>query len=378
MESDKMYFKGKARLDRRTKDLVKRLRSGDIAIICHDDIDEVAAKSLIEIHPQAIINAKPSITGRYTTKGVYKILKDGITVIDQVEEEIFDLVKEGTVIEIQDDQVIMNGQIITRGQVLTVQDVEEKLQEARENLKLELDSFVENTLEYARREKDILLGYIELPELRTPIENRQVLMVVRGKNYKEDFKTIRGYMEEERPVLIGVDGGADALLEFGYIPDIIVGDMDSVSDEALRCGAEIVVHAYADGTAPGLARLNEMGIPALVMPMPGTSEDVAMIMAYEKEASLIVAVGSHSNLVDFLEKGRKGMASTFLVRLKVGSILVDAKGVSQLYRQGLKAKYVLQLLLASLVPVIVILWAAPSARPFFRLIILQFKLLFNM
>ncbi len=372
-----MYVKGKARLDRRTKNLVQRLRKGDIAIINHDDIDEVAAKSLIEIYPQAIINALPSITGRYTTKGVFKILKAGIPVIDNVGDDIFDQVKEGSFIEIKDGRVLAGGRTIAEGTVLTVADVEEKLLEARENLKLELDSFVENTLEYARREKDIILGYTDLPYLETNIENRHVLIVVRGKNYKEDLRTIRDYLEDEKPVLIGVDGGADALIECGYVPDLIVGDMDSVSDEALRCGAEIVVHAYTDGTAPGLSRLNEMNIPAKVLPMPGTSEDVAMIMAYEKGATLIVAVGTHSNMVDFLEKGRKGMASTFLVRLKVGSILVDAKGVSQLYRQNLKAKYLVQLLVASLIPILVILWAAPSTKPFFRLIILQLKLFFN-
>jgi len=372
-----MYHKGKVRLDRRTKDLVKRLRKGEIAVIDHDDIDEVAAKSLIEIHPQAIINAQPSITGRYSTKGVYKILKAGITVVDNVGDDIFDQVKEGSLVEVKDGQVLAFGRTVAQGKVLTIEDVQEKLLEARENLKLELDSFVENTLDYARREKDIILGYIDLPNLTTRIENRHVLIVVRGKNYKEDLRAIRGYLQDEKPVFIGVDGGADALIEFGYTPDIIVGDMDSVSDAALRSGAEIVVHAYANGNAPGLTRLNEMGIPVKVLPMPGTSEDVAMIMAYEKGASLIVAVGTHSNMVDFLEKGRKGMASTFLVRLKVGSILVDAKGVSQLYPRNLKAKYLVQLLVAALIPILIILWAAPSTRPFFRLIILQLKLLFN-
>ena len=267
------------------------------------------------------------------------------------------------------------GRVVAEGKVLTIEDVQEKLIEARKP-EAELDRFVENTLEYARREKDIILGYIDLPQLTTQIENRHVLIVVRGKNYK-DLRAIWGYLQDEKPVLIGVDGGADALIEFGYTPDIIVGDMDSVSAAALRSGAEIVVHAYADGTAPGLPRLNEMGIPVKLVPMPGTSEDVAMVMAYEKGASLIVAVGTHSNLVDFLEKGRKGMASTFLVRLKVGSILVDAKGVSQLYPQNLKAKYLVQLLVAALIPIMITLWVAPSTKPFFRLIILQLKLLFN-
>ncbi|MGE5398104.1 MAG: putative cytokinetic ring protein SteA [Chitinophagales bacterium] len=372
-----MNITARARLDHRTKNLVKRLRRNEIAIIDHDDIDEVAARTLIDIHPPVIINALPSITGRYPTKGVFKILKAGIPVLDDVGPEIFNRVKEGSTIQIIDEQVFLGGEVVAEGKLLTQEYVKEKLAEARENMKEELDRFVDNTMEYARREKDVLLDNIEFPNITTDIENRHALIVVRGKAYKEDLRAIKGYIDDEKPVLIGVDGGADALLEFGYQPDIIVGDMDSVSDEALRCGAEIVVHAYTNGTAPGLSRVEDMGISCKVVAMPGTSEDVAMIMAYEKGANLIVAVGSHSNMIDFLEKGRKGMASTFLVRLKIGSVLVDAKGVSQLYRQNLRASYLLQLLLASTIPILVILWVSPSTQPFFRLIILQLKILFN-
>ncbi|MGE5371539.1 MAG: putative cytokinetic ring protein SteA [Solirubrobacterales bacterium] len=372
-----MLLKGKARLDRRTKDLVKRLRKGDIAFIDHDDIDEVSAKSIIAVKPQAVVNAQASITGRYTTKGAQKILKAGIPIIDEVGPGFFDRIREGALVEIRDGEVWHTGSMVCSGRVLGMEHIEERLLMARENLKVELDRFVENTLEYARKEKDVLLDDMDLPPTSTEMENRPVLIVVRGKRYKEDLRAIKAYLEDENPIMIGVDGGADALLEFGYRPDMIVGDMDSVSDQALRCGAEIVVHAYANGKAPGLSRVESMGIDAVIVPMPGTSEDVAMIMAYQKGASLIVAVGTHSNMVDFLEKGRKGMASTFLIRLKVGSILVDAKGVSQLYRQSVKAKYLLQLFLASLIPIVILLWAAPSTKPLFSLVILQVRLLLN-
>lgn len=370
-----IMIKGRARLDRRTKNLVKRLRKSDIAVIAHDDIDEVAANSLIEIRPQAIINACPSITGRYPAKGAYKILKAGIPLLDAVGEEIFTEIKEGISLHIKGRQVFWGGKLVAEGQELKLEDVEKKLRQANENIQIELDNFVENTLEYAKKEKDILLGNLNVPDLKTRILNRHVLIVVRGSSYKEDLKTINSYIQEEGPALIGVDGGADALLEFGLIPDIIVGDMDSVSDKALHCGAEIVVHAYPNGSAPGLQRVESMGVPANIFAMPGTSEDLAMILAWEYGASLIVAVGSHSNMIDFLEKGRKGMGSTFLVRLKVGSILVDARGVSQLYQQSLQSRYLAQLFLAALVPISVILWVSPATRPFFDLIVLQLKLL---
>ncbi len=372
-----MYIRGRARLDKRTKNLVTRLRKNDIAIIDHDDIDEVAANSLIDIRPQIVINVEQSITGRYPAKGVYKILKAGIPVLDEVGEDIFSKIKEGTLIEIKDNRVFWGNKLIAEGKILSLEDVELKLAEARDNIQHELDNFVDNTLEYAKKEKDILLGNIDVPFLKTNMLNRHVLIVVRGSSYKEDLKTINSYINDEKPVLIGVDGGADALLEFGLMPDIIVGDMDSVSDEALKCGAELIVHAYADGNAPGMERVLNMNLAAQSFYMPGTSEDLAMILAWEYGASLMVVVGSHSNMIDFLEKGRKGMGSTFLVRLKVGSILVDARGVSQLYKQNLQTKHLVQLLIAAFVPITIILWVSPATRPFFRLLWLQLQMLFS-
>ncbi|MGH3657778.1 MAG: putative cytokinetic ring protein SteA, partial [Micromonosporaceae bacterium] len=181
-----------------------------------------------------------------------------------------------------------------------------------------------------------------------PMAGRHVLIVVRGYDYKADLDVLRPYIREFKPVLIGVDGGADALVEAGYTPDMIIGDMDSVSDDVLRCGAEIVVHAYADGRAPGLARVEALGLSAVTFPAAATSEDIAMLLADEKAASLIVAVGTHATLVEFLDKGRGGMASTFLTRLRVGGKLVDAKGVSRLYRQNLSTSSLVLLVLAAL------------------------------
>jgi len=373
-----MHLKGRAKLDRRTKNLVTRLRKGDIAIISHDDIDEVAANSLIDIKPLAIINTLPSITGRYPARGAFKILKAGIPIIDEVPDKIFEDIKEGTLLEINEGQILLGQKVIAMGKLLTLADIRLKLNEANENFKQELDDFVDNTLEYAKKEKDVLLGNLEVPDLQTNLLNRHVLIVVRGSSYKEDLRAISSYIQEQKPVLIGVDGGADALLEFNLKPDIIVGDMDSVSDAALQSGAEIVVHAYANGQAPGLERVNAMGLHPLVFPVPGTSEDIAMILAWEYGASLIVAVGTHSNMVDFLEKGRKGMASTFLIRLKVGSILVDARGVSQLYKQSLHSTQLAQLFMAALIPITILLWVSPATQPFFRLLWLQLKLLLSM
>jgi uncharacterized membrane-anchored protein len=232
--------------------------------------------------------------------------------------------------------------------VQTEQSVVTDQAAAREGLSVQLESFAANTMDYLRRERDLLLDGVGVPDIVTEIEGRQVLIVVRGYHYKEDLVTLRPYIREYRPVLIGVDGGADAILEAGWTPDMIVGDMDSVSDRALRCGAEIVVHAYRDGRAPGLARVDQLGVPHIVFPATGTSEDVAMLLADDKGAELIVAVGTHATLVEFLDKGRSGMASTFLTRLRVGGKLVDAKGVSRLYRNRISNLQLTLLVLAGL------------------------------
>ena len=252
--------------------------------------------------------------------------------------------------------------MIAEGELLTEERIDCLLQDAKKNLGAELEHFAENTLSYVTREKSLLLDPAILPTVNTKIDGRHALIVVRGESYKEDLAIIRTYIRDVRPVLIGVDGGADALIEIGLKPDIIIGDMDSVSDETLRCGAELIVHAYANGDAPGLARLQQLGLDPMVCSVPGTSEDIALLLAYEKGAEVIVAVGTHSHLIDFLDKGRKGMSSTFLVRLKVGNRLVDAKGVSKLYRVQPSGRPIAALALAALVVVITVIALSPTLQ----------------
>jgi uncharacterized membrane-anchored protein len=206
-----------------------------------------------------------------------------------------------------------------------------------------------------------------------------VLVVVRGYDYREDLTALRSYIRELHPLLIGVDGGADALLDAGLRPDLIIGDMDSVTTEALVSGAELVVHAYADGRAPGMERLEALGLPCEVFEATGTSEDIAMLLAYERGAELIVAVGTHTNLVELMDKGRKGMASTFLTRLRVGSVLVDAKGVSRLYRGGIRRQDLMLLVLMTLATMAVAVWISEPLRLQLELYWTQFTtLLFDL
>jgi uncharacterized membrane-anchored protein len=339
---------GTARLDRRTKRLVGRLRPGDIAVIDHVDIDRVAADSLVAVGVAAVLNAKPSISGRYPNLGPEVLVQAGIPLVDDLGEVVFEKLREGAVVAIEGDTVLLDGEQVATGVRQDAGTVAKAMADAREGLSVQLEAFAANTMEYLKQERDLLLDGVGVPDVETRIAGRHCLIVVRGYDYKADLDVLRPYIREYKPVLIGVDGGADALIESGYTPDMIIGDMDSVTDDVLRCGAEVIVHAYPDGRAPGLARVQGLGVTATTFPAAATSEDLAMLLADEKGASLIVAVGTHANLIEFLDKGRGGMASTFLTRLKVGGKLVDAKGVSRLYRQNISGSSLLLLVLSAI------------------------------
>ena len=339
---------GVARLDRRTKNLTRRLRPGDVAVIHHVDIDRVSAEALVARGVAAVVNAAPSISGRYPNLGPEILVTAGIPLVDATGPEIFAAVSEGDVVRVEGDSVYVGQIRVARGTRQTLESVAAATAEARAGLAVQLEAFASNTMDYLRRERDLLLDGVGVPEIRTRLEGRHVLVVVRGYHYREDLAALRPYIREYRPVLVGVDGGADALREEGYRPDLIVGDMDSVSDSVLRCGAELVVHAYRDGRSPGLERVHDLGLDAVVFPAAGTSEDVALLLADDRGADLIVAVGTHGTLVEFLDKGRAGMASTFLTRLRVGGKRVDAKGVSRLYRSRIQTWSLLVLVLATL------------------------------
>jgi len=325
-------FSGVARLDRRTKRLVKRLGPDDIAIIDHRDIDRASAEELLESRVRVVFNVSPSVTGRFPNVGPLALVRGGIRLIDCPGAELFEDVKEGEALVVRGAGLYRNGTRLAAGHVHTEDELERALAEQRARVTDALESFAENTLHHVRDESKLLSEGVQVPQLTTSFRDRHALVVARAPEAKRDLRIVRSYIREFKPILIGVDGGADRLLEAGYSPDIVVGDMDSVSDKALRSGAEIVVHAYAGGRAPGRERVDRLGLPSALLPAPGMSEDVAILLAYEKGAELIVAVGTRFNLTEFLERDRAGMSSTFLTRLKVGDILVDARGVSRLFR----------------------------------------------
>jgi len=357
-----MRIRGTAKVDRRTKHLIHRLESGDVAVISHADLDAPCASALAARRVAAVVNAQRSLSGRFPHRGPSMLVRSGIPLVDNVGEYVMQRLKDGDPLEIVDGTVYSDGTLIASGEVMTDALLVARLEEAKKGLSAELARFVENTLSYVANEQYLLFQPTDMPVLRTQIKGRHCLIVVRGTGAGQDLRAIHSYIGAVRPVLIGVDGGADLLLQEGYTPDVIIGDMDSVSDAALRAGAELIVHAYPDGSAPGLQRLEMLGLPNKIMASQGTSEDVAMLLAYEQEAELIAAVGTHFSLTEFLEKSRGGMSSTFLVRLKVGAILVDAKGISRLYPSTASARLFIYLGVVAGIIILVLLTKSHGIR----------------
>jgi uncharacterized membrane-anchored protein len=354
-----------ARLDRRTKNLTKRLQPGEIAVIDHVDLDRVAADALIARQAAAVVNAAVSISGRYPNLGPQRLVEAGVPLVDDVGADVFTKISEGDTVRLDGETLYADGQVVAKGTLQTAESVTAAMAEAKAGLAVQLEAFAANTMEYLKRERDLLIDGVGVPEVKTRLEGRHVLVVVRGYHYREDLAVLRPYIREFRPIMLGVDGGADALLEAGYVPDMIVGDMDSVSDEALTCGAELVVHAYRDGRAPGLQRVRDMGMASAVFPAAGTSEDIALLLADDMGASLIVAVGTHSNLTEFLDKGRSGASSAYLTRLRVGGKLVEPKGVSRLYRSRISGWWILALVLSAFVTLLAAANTSGPAHVFF-------------
>jgi uncharacterized membrane-anchored protein len=373
---------GPVRLGRRTKLLVRRLARGDVAVIDHLDIDRVSAEELIAAGAAAVLNCRPSSSGAYPNLGPQLLVEAGVPLVDLPDDSLFEKLSDGERIVVQGAQVRRResaegerGAPLVTGRVLDRAGVRAETEARRREVGEALERFARNTIEHMREERELLAGRIDLPRFATDFRDRSALVVVRGVGHQRDLRALRPFIRDMRPVLVAVDGGAEALLGAGLCPDMIVGDMDSAGEAALGCGAELVVHCYPDGRAPGRERLRELGLPYKLVPAPGTSQDVAMLIAAEKGARLIVSVGSQFNLVEFLDRSREGMSSTFLTRLRIGEILVDAKGVSRLYHPRPGLAPLLVVIAAGLIAMVAVVALTPALRDVVELLWLQLQLL---
>ena len=369
---------GAARLGKRTKDLVKKLGPEDVAVIDHRNLDRIAAEELAGCGVRAVLNVSPSSDGSYPNAGPLTLVRAGVPLVDVNDPSLFERLADGEMLRIERGRVFRGEELICEGRLLEVDELARELDEQRRRIDRALHDFTENTMSHIREEGALLSGTIDFPETRTSFRDRHVLIVVRGTDHLKDLRALRAYIRDVRPVLVGVDGGADAIRKEGLRPDVVLGDMDSAREETLRSGAELIVHGYPDGSAPGSDRLRELGLDFTVVPAAGTSQDVAMLLASEKGASLIVSVGAHFNLVEFLDKQRSGMSSTFLTRLRIGETLVDAKGVSRLYNPGLSLRHMALFMAAFAVLLTIVVLTTPALANLAELLWLKLKVLLGL
>ncbi len=349
------------RVDRRTGSLMRRLRPGDIAVIDHLDLDRATAQALLDRQVVAVVNASAFISGRYPNLGPDLLASAGVVLVDEVGPEVFSALSDGVTARLHDGSVLVGDREVASGRVLGADEVAAQMAEARTGIATQLQSFTHNTTEFLRREQELLLHGRGVPSTRTRIAGRPVVVVVRGYDYREDLRRLRRFIREQHPVLVGVDAGADALRSAGHSPDIVVvgeeglaqdgaGEQGgTVSDAVLRGAREVVLHADSSGRAVGSERLKRLGVRYQTLAAAGASEDVALLLADVHGASLVITVGTHATLDEFLDRQRSGLASTFLTRLRVGPKLVDAKSVPQLYAGRVRLWHLALVLLTGLV-----------------------------
>jgi uncharacterized membrane-anchored protein len=375
---------GPARLGRRTKLLVRHLQAGEVAVLDHRDLDRVCAEDLISAGVTAVLNCRPSTSGRYPNLGPLLLVEAGVLLIDLPDDSLFRSLSDGQQVTVragasaEPARILHDGRTLATGAVLDLARLRAETEERKLQVGEALERFAHNTIEHMREERELLAGRIDLPRFRTDFRDRPALVVVRGVDRRRDLRALRPFIRDTRPVLVAVDGGAEALLDSGLVPDMIVGDMDSAGEAALlgaRSGrTELVVHSYPDGCAPGRERLERLGLAYKLVRAPGMSQDVAMLIAAEKGARLIVSVGAQFDLVEFLDRDRRGMSSTFLTRLRVGEILIDAKGVSRLYRPLPGLAPLLVVLLAGLAAIVAIVLSTPLLRDLLEVLWLKLGL----
>jgi uncharacterized membrane-anchored protein len=344
---------GVARVDRHTDALLRRLRPGDIAVLDQVDLDRATADALVAAQVGAVVNAAPSISGRFPNLGPEILVDAGIPLVDAVGTEVLHAVRDGSRIRVHEGVVYAGEQVLAEGVSQTSDSVADALVEAKSGLAHQLEAFAANTIEFMRRERAMLLDGLGVPEIDVDLNGRQVLVVAAGYDHAAELARLRRFIKEYRPRLIGVGAGADALLAAGHRPDLIVGNPAEVSNEALTCGADVVVPAFTDGHAPGLHRVQDLGASAVTFPSSANPEDLALLLAHHRGASMIITVGLSATMTEFLDRGRSGSnASTFLTRLQAGGQLVDGRVVAALHRNRLSGWVVLLLLVAAAAAVV--------------------------
>jgi uncharacterized membrane-anchored protein len=359
---------GAVRLDRRSRRVVPRLRPGDIVVIDHVDLDQVTAEALVAGRVGAVVNAAPSISGRFPNLGPEVLVAAGVPLLDGVGEAPFDELREGQSVRVDGDSLYLGDRLIATGRRQDAGTVAEAMTAARAGMSVQLQAFAAGTADYLAAERDLIIDGVGVPETRTEFAGRHVLVVRRGIEHKADLELLGPYIREFRPVLIGVESGADVLVEAGYTPDLVIGELEDTSDDVLRSGAEVIVHTTPDGNGPGPGRLDALGVAAVPFPAAASSDDLALLLSDVRGATLIVTAGMRTGLVEFLDTNHSGSASGFLTRLRVGGKLVDAQAVTKLYRPGISAPSLFFFVIAAVVALAAAVAASTIGRSYLQVL----------
>jgi uncharacterized membrane-anchored protein len=347
---------GPARVGRATAALLRRVGPGDIVVLDEIDLDRRTADALVAAEVAGVVNASPSVSGRYPNLGPEILVAAGITLVDGVGADVLGRVRDGSKLRLHDGLVHLSDEQIASGVQQTQASIADQMIQAKEGMAAQLEAFSANTIEFLKRERTLVLDGLGVPEVPVPMAGREVVVVACGYDQAHDLRVLRRYLRDHRPVLIGVEAGADVLLEAGLRPDLIVGDPRGIETDTLKCGAPVVVPADADGHAPGLARVQDLGVGAITFAASANPEDLALLIADAHEATVVITVGFQATLHEFLDRGRSGSnPATFLTRLRLGGKVVDGQAVAALYRGRVPVPAVLALLLSALLALVVVL-----------------------
>lgn len=347
---------GTARVDRNTTKLLRKLKEGDIAVLDAEDLDRATAQELVDKGVVAVVNASASITGRFPNQGPEVIVAAGLPLIDSVGDDVFRKVRNGARLRVHEGKLFLKGRRVAVGEEQSEDEVADRIVEARTGLVDHLEAFSGNTVEFIRSESTLIVDGYGIPDVSVDIAGRPVVVVTEGEDSAASLKGLKHFIKEYRPVLVGVGPGADVLHDAGYLVDIIVGDPDEIGDEVLRGGAELVLPAEPDGHAPGLERLQDLGIGAITFPAAATPADMALLLVDHHGAELVVVVNATLTIDEFFDPShRDSNPSNFLTRLKLGPRLVDADAVASLYRSRVSGVAVAIVVLAILIALIGVL-----------------------
>ncbi len=350
---------GTARVDRDVDRLLRRVCPGDIVVLDVLDLDRITADALVDAEIAAVVNASPSVSGRYPNLGPEVLVANGVTLIDETGPEVFKKVKDGAKVRLFNGGVYSGDRRLIRGTERTDQEIADLMQEAKSGLVAHLEAFAGNTIEFIRSESPLLIDGIGIPDVDVELRHRHVVVVADEDHAADDLKRLKPFIKEYQPVLIGVGTGAEVLRKAGYRPQLIVGDPNELSAEVLKCGAQVVLPADADGHAPGLERIQDLGVGAMTFPAAGSPTDLALLLADHHGAALLVTAGHSANIETFFDRSRQhSNPSTFLTRLRVGEKVVDAKAVATLYHNRISGGAIALLILTMLISVIVALWVS--------------------